>query len=443
MTFLIETIRLGLANLRLQLLRSILTALGIIFGVSAVITMVAIGEGSTAEALAQIERLGARNIIIRSQQPPESPQQQGGQQRSRMLQYGLTREDLRLIQENFPDATAAVPLKEVGSQLLRGSIAQTSQTFGTTPDLSRVARLTIKRGRYLNESDLASESLVAVIGTEVAKDMFPLEDPLGQTFRIDEFVFQVVGVLAPVGLSGGAGAALVGRDLNKDVHIPITTAKAVMGDTVVRRSSGSFSMTQVEVHEIYLEAPTRERVVPDAQRVRRLLSIRHPKMEDLSMVVPYELLESARKRAMTGQWISGAIAGISLLVGGIGIMNIMLANVTERTREIGIRRALGATRKHIIAQFLVETSVLSAIGGMIGVALGVGLSLSIGWLVPKLHELPVIGESVPADASLPTVLSLWSIVVAFLVAAATGLIFGLYPARKAAMQDPIVALRHD
>jgi putative ABC transport system permease protein len=443
MTFLIETIRLGLANLRLQMLRSILTALGIIFGVSAVITMVAIGEGSTAEALAQIERLGARNIIIRSVQPPESPNQAGAQQQSRMLKYGLTREDLRVIEENFPDASAVVPLKEVGSQILRGAIAKTSQTFGTTPDFVRVARLNVARGRYLNESDMRDQSLVAVIGPNIADALFPLEDPLGQTFRVDEFVFQVVGVLAPIGLSGGAGAALVGRDLNQDIHIPITTARAVMGDTVVRRSSGAFSMTEVEVHEVYLEAPDRERVVPDALRARRLLQTRHPRMEDVSMIVPYELLESARKRAMTGQWISGAIAGISLLVGGIGIMNIMLANVTERTREIGIRRALGATRKHIVAQFLVETSVLSAIGGLIGVALGVGLSLSIGWVVPQLHRLPYIGDSVPKDASLPTVLSLWSIVVAFLVAAATGLIFGLYPARKAAKQDPIVALRHD
>lgn len=442
MTFLIETIRLGLANLRLQMLRSILTALGIIFGVSAVITMVAIGEGSTAEALAQIERLGARNIIIRSQQPPESPNQQG-QQTSRMLKYGLTREDLRIVEENFPDASAVVPLKEVGSQVLRGAIAKTSQAFGTTPDFVRVARLTVARGRYLNDTDMRDQSLVAVIGPTVAEAMFPLEDPLGKTFRIDDSILQVVGVLAPVGLSGGAGAALVGRDLNLDIHLPITTARAVMGDTVVRRTSGSFSMTEVEVHEIYLEAPDRERVVPDAQRARRLLESRHPRMEDVTMIVPYELLESARQRAMTGQWISGAIAGISLLVGGIGIMNIMLANVTERTREIGIRRALGATRKHIIAQFLVETSVLSAIGGLIGVALGISLSLSIGWAVPELHRLPYIGSSVPADASLPTVLSLWSILVAFLVAAATGLIFGIYPARKAARQDPIVALRHD
>jgi putative ABC transport system permease protein len=443
MTFLLETIRLGLANLRLQMLRSILTALGIIFGVSAVITMVSIGEGSTAEALAQIERLGARNIIIRSKQPPESPQQQGGQRNSRMLKYGLTREDLRVIKENFPDASAIVPLKEVGSQVLRGSIAQTSQTFGTDPNFVRVARLTVARGRYLNDTDMREQSLVAVIGPAIAQDLFPLEDPIGKTFRVDEAVLQVVGVLEPIGLSGGAGAALVGRDLNQDIHIPITTARAVMGDTVVRRSSGSFSMTEVEVHEIYLEAPTRERVVPDALRIRRLLESRKPRMDDVTMIVPYELLESARQRAITGQWISGAIAGISLLVGGIGIMNIMLANVTERTREIGIRRALGATRKHIVAQFLVETSVLSAIGGLVGVALGIGFSLSIGWVVPQLHQLPLIGDSVPADASLPTVLSLWSIIVAFLVAAATGLIFGIYPARKAAMQDPIVALRHD
>jgi putative ABC transport system permease protein len=442
MEFLLETIRLGLANLRLQLLRSILTALGIIFGVAAVIAMVGIGEGSTREALAQIERLGARNIIIRSQKPPEAQSQQGGG-RGFISRYGLSYNDLRVIEENFPDAAQVVPLKEIGSELLRGELRKVSQAFGTTADFIDVARLTIDRGRYLTESDMSQQSLVCVIGSEIAEEFFRLEDPLGNTIRIDNKVLEVVGVLAPVGLSGGAGSALVGRDLNLDVHIPLSTARAVFGDTVIRRTSGSFQGNEVQVAEIYLESPTRERVIPDAQRLRRLLEHRHPDLTDLGMIVPYELLENARKRALTGQWISASIAAISLLVGGIGIMNIMLATVTERTREIGVRRALGATRKHIVAQFLVETGVLSAVGGLVGVALGLGLTIALDKVVPLLPKAPVIGPLVPADVSLPTAISPWAVIVAFLVAAATGLAFGIYPARKAARQDPIVALRHD
>jgi putative ABC transport system permease protein len=425
--FLLETIRLGLANLRLQLLRSILTALGIIFGVAAVITMVSIGEGATAEALAQIERLGAKNIIVRSQRPPDASNQQGAQQRSWVQRYGITQSDLDVLIENFPEADAIVPLKECGSQLLRGAKQQTSQAFGTTPDLLRVAGLSVARGRYLTPEDLEQQTLVAVIGPEVAKELFPREDPIGQPLRIDDKVFSVVGVLEPVGLSGGAGAALVGRDLNLDVHLPITTVRAIFGDQVVRRSSGSFQASEVQVQEVYIQSPTRESVLVDAERIRRIMEVRHPGLTDIGLIVPYELLENARRRARTGLWISASIAAISLLVGGIGIMNIMLANVTERTREIGIRRALGATRKHIVSQFLVETSVLSAAGGLIGVALGVALSIGIDLATPIL----------------PTKITLWSIVVAFCVAAATGLIFGIYPARKASQQDPIVALRHD
>ncbi|MFG0307220.1 MAG: ABC transporter permease [Phycisphaerales bacterium JB040] len=443
MQFLLETIRLGLSNLRLQLLRSILTALGIIFGVAAVITMVAIGEGKTAQALAQIERLGATNIIVRSQKPPESTQQTGGQSRSFVQQYGLTYADLEVIRESFPGAEAIVPLKEVGSQVLRLDKRQVSQAFGTTPDLKDVAGIRVAHGRYLQRADLERQALVCVIGSEVADEFFPLENPIGASIRIDEKAFEVVGVMAPVGLSAGAGAALVGRDLNLDVHVPITTARAAFGDMVVRRTSGSFQASNVQIQEIYIKSPDRTTVMTDANRLRRAMDIRHPRLVDLSLIVPYELLENARKEALTGQWISGAIAAISLLVGGIGIMNIMLANVTERTREIGIRRALGATRKHIVSQFLVETSVLSSIGGLVGVALGVGLALSLDRVVPLLPSLPVIGNAIPKDVELPTLISGWSIIVAFLVASATGLVFGIYPARKAAQQDPIVALRHD
>ncbi len=443
MFFILETIRLGLKNLRLHLLRSTLTALGIILGVTAVITMVSIGEGSKRQALDQIERLGARNLIIRSLKPAESAQAQGGQQRSWVLKYGLTFGDLKVIEQNFPDAEAIVSLKSVGGQVLKGDRRLVSQAFGVEPEVLDVARLRLKRGRYITREDLDQRAMVAVIGSEVARALFPFDDPLGQSMRIDEQVVTVIGELEPVGLAGGAAGTLVGRDFNLDVHIPKTSARDLFGDTVVRRASGSFSAEEVELYEIYIVAPNRERVLSDAARLERLLIALHPREKDYELHVPYQLLESARKTALTWSLVLGAIAGISLLVGGIGIMNIMLASVTERTREIGIRRALGATRKHIVSQFLVETGVLSAIGGLLGVALGVGLSVLIGWGSEIAYQIPVIGDFFSADASLPTTLTGWSIILSFSVATATGLIFGIYPAIVAARQDPIVALRHD
>jgi len=439
--FLLETIRLGIANLRLHKLRSFLTALGIILGVAAVICMVSIGEGSKQEALRQIEQLGARNIIVKSQRPPETQQQ--GQQRSFVVNYGLTWNDLRIIEENFSDEARIVALKEVGAEIIRGSTKQTSQAFGVDPELAEVANLRVERGRYLTDGDNTERAMVCVIGSEVARQFFPLDDPLDNTIRVDDKALRIVGVMAPVGLAGGAGSALVGRDLNFDVHLPLQTARYVFGDTVVRRTSGSFNAAEVHVSELYMTAPAREAVIGLAQRMQRVLETRREGTSDVSMVVPFELLENAERAALRGTLMLMAIAGISLLVGGIGIMNIMLATVTERTREIGIRRALGATRRHIVWQFLVETSVLSLIGGLIGVGLGVGISLLLGWAVPMLPNLPIVGRFIPSDASLPTQLAWWSVVVAMTVAVLTGLIFGLYPARKAARQDPIVALRHD
>jgi putative ABC transport system permease protein len=253
----------------------------------------------------------------------------------------------------------------------------------------------------------------------------------------------VVGVLEPIGFAGGAGSALVNRDLNKDVHIPLTTAQRRFGDIVERRESGSFSGEQVELYEVYLSAPDTESVIPMAERIERLVETGHPDMNDVQLIVPWELLENAKKALLVWNIMLVAIAAISLLVGGIGIMNIMLASITERTREIGIRRALGATRRHIVSQFLVETGTLSTVGGLLGIGIGIATALGLRTIVPWLMSLPIFEGVSDGNFTLEPQVTLWSIAVSFLVAAGVGLVFGIYPAMVASRKDPIEALRHD
>ncbi len=442
MSFLFEIIRLGLRNLWLHKLRSTLTSLGIILGVAAVIIMVSIGEGRKRAALREIEALGATNIIVRSTRPPESGSLSGSE-RSFIASFGILRQDYRRLEENIGDDARLVPLKAVGAEIVNESRRMLSQAFGTTPQLKEVANLIVDRGRYLTDEDLVKRSPICVIGSEVADKLYKLSDPIGQTLQIDQTIFRIVGVLKPVGLAGGTGSALVGRDLNLDVHIPLTTAKLQFGDEVLRRSSGSMSAERVELSEVYVSANSTDIVLNTADRVRRIMEVGHDKMNDIQLIVPWELLEKAKRDTMVMNIMLTAIAAISLLVGGIGIMNIMLASVTERTREIGIRRALGATRRHILAQFLVETGTLSGIGGVVGIALGVGASIGIEKLLPWLLNTRLIRPYFDTSISFETQVTLWSIVLSFVVAAGVGLAFGIYPAVIASRQDPIVALRHD
>ena len=438
----IETIRLGLKSLKLHALRSFLTMLGIILGVASVIVMVSIGEGNKQSALRAIQSLGATNIIVRSQRPPES-QQVGSQRRSFVAKFGMTPEDHRRL-EKFIDATSIIPLKAVGSEVSKGAIRITSQAFGTTPELQDAANLHVQEGgRYLSFGDVERRAPVAIIGSEIANLFFPLSNPVGEQFRIDDRVLTIIGVLEPIGLAGGTGSALVGRDLNLDIHLPISTAKLEFGDIVVRRESGSFSGEEVEISELYITAPSTDDVVPLAKHVRSVMEVGHKGLKDVTIIVPWELLESVRKTTATMNILLTAIAAISLLVGGIGIMNIMLATVVERTREIGIRRAVGATRKDIILQFLVETGALSAIGGLLGILLGIGISVGLESVLPWVLSLPGIRGMFDMSSDIETQITTWSIVISFLVASGTGIIFGIYPALIASKQDPIVALRHD
>jgi putative ABC transport system permease protein len=440
--FLLEIVRLGLKNLRLHKLRSTLTSLGIILGVAAVIVVTAIGEGNKRAALRDIQALGATNVIVRSVKPAEAGNT--GQTRSFLVAYGITFQDHRRLQDSIRDALDIVPLKAVGSEVIFGATRIQSQAFGTSPRLLEVARLDIEpRGRYLTDEDQETGAPVCVIGSEVAKQLFKLRDPLGADLRIDDRVFRVVGVLRPVGLAGGTGSALVGRDLNKDIHIPISTAERNFGNVVVRRQAGSFSGEEIELSEVYLVAPNTEAVINLSERVRRIMETGHPAMADAQVIVPWELLENAKRQLMVWNIMLVAIAAISLLVGGIGIMNIMLASVTERTREIGIRRALGATRKHIVLQFLVETGSLSTLGGIVGIAVGIGVALGLGTVVPLLLKLDFFRGMASSRVTLEPQVTLWSIVVSFLVAAGVGLVFGIYPAIVASRKDPIEALRHD
>ncbi|MDP7004795.1 MAG: ABC transporter permease [Phycisphaerales bacterium] len=442
MNITLETFKLGIKSLRLHALRSVLTSLGIVLGVASVIVMVSIGEGNKQSALRAIQSLGATNVIVRSSRPPES-QQVGSQRRSFVAKFGITAVDKRRL-EQFVDATNIIPLKAVGSEISHGASRTISQTFGTSPHLMEAANLRVKTGgRYLVDEDLDRRAPVAVIGSEVAKLFFTLDNPIGQKIRIDRRSFTVIGVLEPIGLAGGTGSALVGRDLNKDVHIPITTAKLEFGDIVVRRQSGSFSGEEVEISEIYLNATSTETVVPLAEHIRRVMKTDHPNMKDVEIIVPWELLENVRRTTATMNILLTAIAAISLLVGGIGIMNIMLATVVERTREIGIRRAVGASRSDIAIQFLIETGSLSCVGGLLGIALGVGISLGLEKFYTWITTTFGWFSSEDVVINLETQLTMWSIIVSFLVAACTGLIFGIYPAIIASKQDPIVALRHD
>ncbi|HAW96164.1 MAG TPA: ABC transporter ATP-binding protein, partial [Phycisphaerales bacterium] len=323
--YITEIVRLGLGNLALHKLRSVLTSLGIILGVAAVIVVVSIGEGNKRSALQDIEALGATNIIIRSVKPPAQAGG-GGSANTFIVAYGLGRRDHRRLKAALGADMVLAELKATGGEVRRGENRTVSQCFGTVPLFIEVANLKVTpRGRYLTQSDLDQKNPVAVIGHEIARQFFRLEDPIGSTIRINEVVFTVVGVLEPVGFAGGAGAAQLDRDLNKDIHIPITTALDRFGDVIVKRQSGSVSGEEIQLSEIYINTPSTEDVIPISEIAKRIVEVDHPEMRDVEMVVPWELLENAKRAMLVWNIMLISIAAISLLVGGIGIMNIMLA----------------------------------------------------------------------------------------------------------------------
>jgi putative ABC transport system permease protein len=437
----LRTWQLGVKSLLLHPLRSLLTVLGIFIGVASVIWLLAIGEGISRKAQEQIEGLGANNIIVRSIKPPsETTEAIHGP-----VPYGITREDFARLSETIPTIERALPIREIPRR--RFSYADRmvdGRLVGCTPEYAEITRLEVDRGHFITDVELRDKQNHCVLAAGTAQKLFPFEDPIGRSIHIEESYYVVVGVMKERAPSAGIGGSLAAQDFSNDVYIPISTFWSRIGDMVITRRSGSFEGEIVELSQATLRVNKVSEVLQTSELVKQTLADHH-RTQDYGVTVPLELLEQAKTTRLMFIIFMGLIAAISLVVGGIGIMNIMLATVTERTREIGIRRALGAKRSDIIRQFLVETVALSIVGGLTGVLVGLTcqpvtrlIRYGLERALPEvMQQLPPVIQSVE-----PVIVS-WSIPLAFGISVTIGVVFGLYPAMRAAAMDPIEALRHE
>jgi len=423
----LETTRLGLKNLRLHKLRSMLTMLGIIFGVGAVICMLSISEGRSASQLQLIQMLGSNNVIVKSTKPAEGTE---GGETTTLLKFGITHNDVERIRETVPMLKRVVPMREVAFTVRRGDRKMPGLVVGTDPAFFDVVNLAVASGRLLTLHDDKERLRVCVLGSEIARELFRYDDPIGQTVTAVSvsaglMPLTVVGVLKSVETAGTPARGIAKRDTNHDVYMPFRTADAMFGSMMVIVRSGSREFRETQYSDLYVEVADAEHVKPVSEMIRQIMEVGRS-VQDYVISVPLELLMQIQAEKRNRMLILGTIAGVSLVVAGIGIMNIMLATVTERTREIGIRRALGAKQRHIAQQFLVETLVLTMVGGALGVVAGtlgaVGLTRLANW---------------------PTIITAWSVLTSVSVAGLVGVFFGMYPAMAAAKLDPIDALRHE
>jgi putative ABC transport system permease protein len=408
-------LRLGLDNLRAHKLRSLLTMLGMIFGVAAVVAMLSIGAGAQQEVMAFIEQLGVRNLIVEAREANDYQ----AMQKVRKLSAGLNFQDYRVIRANLEGITAATPRKRfVPAKLLPKPQADSPTIYGVTPEYVRIANLQLVSGRFFDDQETEAAAPLAVLGEAAAASLFGADDPVGRYVKVADQWFQVIGVAGPQLTVQSEVAGLPAQDRNNLIYVPLNAA-------VYRLEDGQ-TQYKDEIDGIYLQMRSGAEIPAAAALLRGLLNFSHREAGDFTIVSPAELLAEQRRTQRIFEMVMVAIASISLLVGGIGIMNIMLASVMERTREIGVRRAIGAKRRDVIRQFLIETTIISLAGGVMGVLVGVGLSQLIGYF-----------------AGWSTIVTTTSIVLAFLVSVAIGLVFGLYPAVRAAGLDPVKALHYE
>jgi putative ABC transport system permease protein len=427
-----RTVKLGIKSLWMHRLRSMLTMLGIIFGVCSVIAMLAIGEGASQETQAVIARLGSTNLIIETVGLPKERADTG--ETDRMRSYGLTYKDAESIRNTLHDVEVVVPIREIDQEARYLTRKVGVKILGTIPWYTDISPIHVVHGRFLSSIDLHQQQSVCVVDEEIVSGLFGFVDPVGKDVQIQGNSYRVVGVAGapPLGgkhddfgndMPGATGSDSVATG---SIYLPLSTAKSRFSEIEASFSGGKQSLERVQLQKITVKVPSTEQVLPMRDILDTLLGRLHEDKKDYRIVVPLELLRQARRTQRIFSIVLGSIAAISLLVGGIGIMNIMLATVSERTREIGIRRALGAKKRDIIVQFLSETLILTLSGGILGIALG--------------SLLPLL---VTHFGHMPTVITGISLLLAFGISGAVGIVFGLYPAYRAANMDPIESLRHE
>jgi putative ABC transport system permease protein len=408
-------VRLGLQNLLANRLRSLLTMVGMIFGVAAVVSMLSIGAGARQRVMALIEQMGVHNLIVEAKETVEWQ----AHSKIRRISPGLSLQDYRIIRDDVSEISAATPRKRfTPTKTIPKSQQEPPIVYGVRDNYTEIAGLHLIQGRFFSQDEESHARAICVLGVGAKSNLFGAADPLGQYVKLNQQWFQVVGVASPQLSSQAEVAGVPAQDLNNVVYVPLKAA--------ILRLEDSYSNVRDEIDGIYLHLGDRADVPQVALVVRAILGWSHHSAGDFSVIVPAELLAEQRRTERLFNAVMVAIASISLLVGGIGIMNIMLASILERTREIGVRRAVGARQFDIIRQFVVEATIISFVGGSFGIIFGIFMSRLIAWL-----------------AGWSTIVTAFSIILAFVVSISVGLIFGIYPAMKAARLDPVDAIRYE